>query len=257
MLFNSGDDSLVAWTRALVGDLPTTAPQWDTTTEIKIAVNRAYLDLREIARSFGMDATTKRSYADAVASQIYYQKPADIVKLQAVEVSNDGTNLATGSPSSENILYPKPWPAEKALQSYNLESTTEVGSYFFLQDDHFGIVAPPTSTQAGTNTIRILYEASTTELSNDADEPDIFRPYQDLICYRAAIQLKLMRDMEAGDLAAMAREKEERFRMACQDAVAMYEDAVPVQGLRQQPVAVAVGTVQRTRRGSRANDVYP
>ena len=257
MLFNSGTPSLVGWTRALVGDPATAASeQWDDTTEVKPAINRAYLDLREISRSYGMDQTTKRAYADAVASQIYYQRPTDIVRLRALELSDNGSNLSTATPAAANILYPKPWPAEKALQAYNSEVITAVGERFGLQDDHFFIVAPPTSTQAGTNTIRILYESSTSELSGDTDEPELFRPYHDLICYRAAVQLKLMRDMDASDIFGIAQEKEYRFRMACQDAVAMDEDTIAAQGLRQQRTGIVSGTTQRVYRGSTDNDVY-
>lgn len=252
--------TLTYFTRFLLGDPVTAASEQWSEADIKAAINREYQSLREIARQFGLGATTKRTYATGVASQIYYQRPADIVKLEAVEVSNTGSNLATATVAAADILYPQPWPAEKALQAYNTRILTDVAERFFLQDDHIGILAPITSTQAGTNSIRLLYEASTTELSADSDEPEIPRPYHDLICYRAAVVLKVMRGQDASDLAAIAQNKEYGYRLACQDAVAMYEDAIPVQGLRQQPSTihtVTVGTVSRTVRGNADNDVYP
>jgi len=265
MLFDSGVPSLVSWTRALIGDPASAAsPQWDDTTEVEIAINRQYLMLREIGRGFGGGTTTKRALDDAVAGQIEYDKPDDLVKLEAVELSGNGANLSTASPSTE-IIYCRPWPAEKAYEAYNTEVLTEAGTRCFLQDSKIGIVAPPTAAMVGTNTIRFLYEASTAELTTN-DEPELPRPHHDLICMLAAIELKDMRDMDFSSLWVRVYGQHPfdpasrmfQFKSAMQDALAMHEDTIAAQGLISQrgSIDIVSGTARRRRSGSWARDRY-
>lgn len=204
MLFNSGNPNLVAQSR-LYADDPSTAaqPQWSTQRH-KDAINVAYLQLRDLARLIDVGFARKRAYADGVAaddpSDAFYALPADFAGRLRVEISTNGSDLSTTLPADQpsiKVLEVVSWDA--AMDAYNLGVETSA-RYTFIHDQHFGIFPPLSATEAGTKSIRITYEASSVELSGDTDEPDLPRPYHDLIAMRSAINLRMSKDLPIRDL---------------------------------------------------------
>ena len=256
MLLNSGTTSLLSYTRLLLNDESGAAnPQWSDAA-LKAHINRAYLKAKAIGKAYRQGQGLKRTYATGVADQIYYQRPADLTHLEAVEVSGNGSDLSTTAPTSSSVLYAKPWTAEKALEGYNTRYITQVAERCFLGDDHFGIVAPLTATEAGTNSIRILYGASSTELTGDTDEPIMNRDFHDLLCYWAAMRARTSREMDIGELRDEARDLAYEYRIAVQEEMAMYEDDISTVGVREQETPIVGGSVLVDPRRGVDNDVF-
>lgn len=226
MLFNSGTPSLVSHTRVLAGD-PDTAPSTLFTEQVvKDFINEHYLVLYDVARQFGVGTGEKRSYADVVADQVFYELPDDYMKSLMVEVEGDGKDLSSDSTASPSNL--KPLSGDIALQGYEAGTYSET-EYYFVHNQHFGIVSPPDT--AGTNSLRITYESEVAALSNDSDEPDLPTTYHPLICYRAAISLRETLDLDVRGLWAIADRHEARFMTAMHDNLGDFDGQMYVAGL--------------------------
>jgi hypothetical protein len=74
-----------------------------------------------------------------------------------------------------------------------------------------------TPTVGGTNSIRLTYNKVDTLLSADGDIPDIPATYHDVICYRAAVTLKLSKDMQIGDVGVMMATKQREYERWASD----------------------------------------
>ena len=243
MLLNSGTTSLLGYTRDLAGD-PSTAPSTLFSDQrVKDAINESYLELYDVARQFGVGDGVKRSYADTVASQLFYELPDDVMKMLMVEVEGNGKNLSsdtTADPSQLKVL-----SADVALSGYNAGVYTATEYYFIANgpsgtaSQHMGIVSP--ATTAGTSSLRITYEAEAVDLTNDTDEPDLPGTYHSLICYRAAIVLRETMDLDTRGLERIANRKEIRFMNAMHDNVADFEGQAWVAGLKPSGYITKMG----------------
>jgi hypothetical protein len=224
----------------LAGD-PSTAPSTLWTDQIvKDFINTEYLELYDIARQFGAGQGQKRTYADIVADQLYYALPADFMKMLMVEVELNGVDLTTSSADPTNL---SPLSGDVALQGYEAGIYSET-EYYFIHNQHVGIVAP--SGTAGTNTIRLTYEAEVSELSNDTDEPDLPTTYHSLICYMAAIGLRHTKDLDTRDLESVAARKMVRFMQAMHDNLGDFEGQMYVAGLGDPNVVTRAGWHEET-----------
>lgn len=240
MLFNSGTTSLLSYTRDLAGD-PSTAPtpMW-ADQRVKDAINESYLELYDVARQFGVGTGEKRSYSDVVADQLYYELPDDFHKLILVEVEGDGKDLSSDSTASPTNL--KVLGSDVALEGYGSGIYDET-EFYFIHNQHFGIVSPPDT--AGSNSIRVTYEAFAADLNGDTDEPQLPGTYHSLICYRAAIVLRMTIGLEVRFLEDIANRKEVRFMRAMHDLVADYEGNFVVAGLQDEGTVTRFGKLVR------------
>ena len=191
MLFNSGDQSLVSYTRFLINDPSTAASNLFSDTEVKNAVNDAYMVFMDEARLQESGIGRKRPYSTTVADQLYYQLPSDFMKVTAIEIDTNGNDLSASTGSTSNFL--KPIAADAGFQGYENGIYTNTEFYFIHSNDYFAVIAPPST--GGSNAIRLTYEAHNSLLSNDTDEPIIRDPYQYLIALDAAIILKSSMDL--------------------------------------------------------------
>jgi hypothetical protein len=240
MLYNSGTPSLVSHTRFLVGD-PSTAPSsLYSDAEIQAAINLEYIELGELARSLGAGWGAKRTYATSVADQILYQKPDDWVRFISIEIEPDGKDLS--SDSSAAGIYLKPRNESRAMEAYNVTGVSSP-EFYFMQDNHFGVVSPVST--GGANALRLTYEAETSSLSNDTDEPFFYSAHHPLICYRAAINLKVSKDLPINNLFPLAEKKELAFIRSMQDTMEHDDIQIPVAGNILQHTAIKQGRIIR------------
>lgn len=241
MQLNTGTPSLISYTRDLAGDPASAASEIWTDARVKAAINDAYLELREVARQLGDGPEVKRGYATSVANQLWYQLPADFKRMLLVEVDNEGRDLSSDANAEPIIL--RPLALDTALAGYEAGDFTEL-EYVAMADGHFAVVVPPTS--GGSNGIRITYEAETALLSGDTDEPSLPEPYQNLICYKAAVQLRASENLAHEDLMRLMLLKENQFRIAMQERLMDNEGQVAVAGLIEQDHLTRFGTISET-----------
>ena len=246
MLLVTNTPNLTEFTRFMARD-PAAAPApLFTTAEVLSSINVAYLQLRDKMRAKDVGHGNKRTYADSVADQIYYAKPADLVRLISVELEDKGQNLSSSSEADVTPIFLTPKESKEALQAFHT-GKLEGAVYVFMHDTHFGIVKPPTSAQAGTAAIRLLYAASTALLSADGDEPTLARPHHPLICYRAAMILLAAKDMSLGDLPGLVSDSEGPFLRSLSDNFEYLDEAIPAAGLsRSRGLRTKTGTIVRT-----------
>ena len=238
MLFKSpaytaaGGPSLYTLTKNLAGD-PEGAPSalW-TDQATKNAVNVAYSLIRNKMRALDVGYTKKVAYETSVADQKNYSLPTDFISRLTVEMSTSGANLSTATPSTSNSIFLEPLSTEQGLEIYNSGSignariVVQVGAEYW-------ILGPPSSSEAGTNSIRLTYEAETSQLSGDTDEPLLPVPLRPLICYEAAIMLRTGLDIPVNDLDALARPLRAQIDMTLAESLNMRSHQIPVSGLRR------------------------
>ncbi len=251
MLFNSGDLGLLEATRLFAGDPSTAANPRIADAEWKQLINQEYLMLRDLLRLPGVGWTRKRAYADGVAVDTpddhFYELPADFVGRLRVEISTNGSNLSTTLPgSSPSIKVLSPVAYDVALDHYNIDSggTSDI-KYVFMHDQHFGISTPLTSTEAGTKSIRITYEASSTALSNDNDEPDLPRPYHIVIAMGAALLGGVADNLEVRDLERRYELSKNRLQQSAWDQIADHDSQMTVAGRVPTTRYTNIGRVKR------------
>ncbi len=246
MLLVTGTPNLVEFTRFMARD-PSAAPNpLFTTPEVTSAINVVYLQLRDKMRAKDVGHARKRTYADSVEGQILYTKPADLVRPISLELEPLGKNLSTSAEADVNPIFLTPKESKEALQAYHTGTLGEA-TYVFIQDTYFGIVEPPTAAQAGTLAIRLLYEASSTLLSADGDEPTIPRPHHPLICYRSAAVLLAGKGMSLGDLPSLIADAERPFLQSLSDQFENLDEAIPAAGLtRSRGIRTKSGSIVRT-----------
>lgn len=206
MQLNTGTPSLVSQTREYAGD-PSGGPQPMFTTTLVIGMINSALTTLQLKAGI-QDASglrKKRSYAAAVANQIFYERPVDFQRGLSVELAANGQDLAAIDPDPGEILYLRPSEEVIAMKIYN-SGEVDSPQFVFLHGDHFGIVSPPADEQVGSNTIRLSYEGSTPYLMADDDEPTIPRDHHDYLCVKAAIRLKATRELDYQDLVPIHNE---------------------------------------------------
>lgn len=242
MLFDSGTPSLYSYTADMAGD-PTTAPSpmW-TEQQVKDAINARYLMLREAMRMKARGHQNKRTYATSVADQLYYANPADLAgKLVLVEIEPDGKDLSSDTTAAPIIL--KPFESKEALHGEVTGVVTET-KYVFRHDQHFGVVTPPST--GGSNALRITYEAVTTELSADGDEPDLPRQFHRLLCYQAAIELKTQKDYDTSGLERLMAPDLLVFHRNVNEVFEDPDHQIPVAGLQRRNFRVPFGRMRKS-----------
>ncbi len=237
MLFDSGTTSLLTQTRLYAGD-PDSAPRttW-TEAEVKSAINQRYLELRDLARIQDVGWARKVNYVTTVASQILYSSPTDMVALVRAEIDTSGADLSTLSTISTNSNSLAIESGDVALGRYHANELTEC-TYIFVHDSianttpfvkQLGVVAPPET--GGSNSLRLLYDAETTELTNDTDAPVLPAAYHPLIAMGAAILLKISRDKDARDLQQMEDRRMLAFLATVHETSRDYHGQIGVSGL--------------------------
>lgn len=244
MLFNSGTPSLVSYTQTLAGSPATAQSPLFGTQEAKDAVNDAYVMFMELARQTSSGYGVKRAYDDAVADQMFYELPDDFIKMVLVEVDVDGNDLSTTTPPNANIAVPRHEPNMDVLEMRERNLLSEAQYYFYhggaaAGTRHFGIAEAPET--AGTNSIRITYEASAEELSGDTDEPMIPQNYHRLIARRAAYLLRLQNDLPVRDLERNVSFEMSMFRKAVARVAQDVDWQIPLAG-RTSPTYHATTT---------------
>ena len=226
MLFDSGTTSLLTYTRDLAQDPSSSPSPLFSEQMVKDFINESYLELYDVARQMGVGTGFKRCYSTTVADQIFYSLPTDFMKAILVEVAGDGSDLSTSTANSTPLTV---LDASVALEGYESGAYDET-EFYYIHNQHLGIIKPPTT--GGANALRMSYEAGSSDLSNDTDEPDLPKTYHSLICYRAAIALRTTMELDTRGLEEIANRKEIRFMRAMHDNVADYEGNFVVAGLQ-------------------------
>lgn len=244
MQLNTGNPSLLGLTHLYSGD-PSNSPNpmW-AVQEKKDAINIAYEEMRELARLKNEGQTRKRSYTDLVDGQIFYSLPAEFVGRLGVEISGNGSNLSTAAVSAADIVILEPIGYDAALDAIAQNVLTEP-KYSFVHGEHFGIAPPPGAALVGTNTVRITYEASTTHLSADGDEPEILRPYQYLIAVKASMLLRMSKDLDYEKLQNMWAVGIRLYQSATSERLADYEGSMAWAGATATRRSVNFGRVKK------------
>lgn len=242
MQFNTGTRNLVGEVRNLLNDPTTNTTEQYPIQEVKDAINDVYLELRDVMRQFDQGHGAKRTYTDSVTDQMFYQYPDDWVRTLEIELSTAGDDLSTLSVPYSDVVFLTPMDEETALRSH-VQGYIDSPKYYFHHDLHFGIASPVYT--GGTNGLRMTYEASTLELSLDGDEPDLPRPHQVLIAYKAAISLGMRHGLDVDDLARLAVAKEVRFMKAVQDVFEDMDDQIVVSGLWDDNRLTKAGTITK------------
>lgn len=239
-------DELIEFTRFMARD-PDSAPRpLFTTDEVKVVINVTYLGLRDKMRAKNVGHGTKRTYSDSVEDQILYKKPADLVRPVSLELESLGKNLSTSDESDINPVFLTPKEVKESYQAYHGGTLSEA-KYVFIQDEHFGIVSPPTAAQAGTKAIRLVYEATSADLSANSDEPILPRPHQPLICYRSAAILLVSKGLDLGDLPGLVNDAERSFIRSLSDNFENLDEVIPAAGLRaSRGLRTKMGTIVRS-----------
>lgn len=248
MLLVDGTRNLIGQTRLYAGD-PSTAPVPRLTdAQWKNLINAEYLSLRDVVRVPDVGYSRKFAYVDGAAISApedeLYDLPADYVARLRVEVSASGANLSTALPAAAETFSLSSVGYDQALDHYYVDGSTEI-KYYAIFDRQFLISAPLTATEAGTKTIKLTYEASTVELSDDADEPDLPRPHHELIAMGAALRGGVADGLDIGDLERRYEIAKVEFRRAAWDTVADYDAQITVIGRTPTTRSTNIGRVRR------------
>ncbi len=192
MLYSSATNntpSLVSFTRHLIGDPSDGVGRTlFTPNEVRHAINLAYDALRDKMRRQEVGWTNKVTYLSPVAGEIHIDLPDDFVRVERLDLDVEGRDLSQ-TPLEDATLSKYTYSTEdQAMDAFHAEGV-ETTPVYFLSDQQVGLVPPANEESAGTNTLRLTYQASTPHLTNPTDEPAIPRPHHELICYRAAISL--------------------------------------------------------------------
>lgn len=200
MQFNTGNPSLVSYTELLAGQPSNITGSLYPEQEVKDAVNQAYQELWDKAVDSDPGWGRKESFVTSVADQILYALPSDFGgRIIDVAIDLEGKDLSSDSTATWNYLTQS--EHEDALKEYrlgNISSTSEFYAEIRAGSSKFGIVSPPGT--GGSNSISIIYEVEYTPLSADVDEPIIPQAFHKLICYLAAISLRVQKDFDVRNL---------------------------------------------------------
>jgi len=239
MLFVTGEPNLVGRTRYYAGNPETEPSKLYGDQDVKNAINIAYDELWGRARSLGVDWSIESALISSVADQILYTLPADFDgKILSVELQEDGLAIADGV----DTVFLRPKSATTSLEGWREGDFTK-SLYYFLHEDSFGIVSPPSSS--GANSIRITFEGEINYLAADGDEPKIPRSHRDLICLLAAISLREGKDLDSAGLRAEAARKYPIFIESMQEPVLDLEDQMTAVGRTPLNYSTRTGFVNR------------
>jgi hypothetical protein len=254
VLLNDGTESLVTAARRWAGDPSTAAnPMFDTEDDVIPSINVAYLDLMDQLRVPGTGWTRKMTYLDGQAfsgpDDFFYPLPGDFVGRLRVEISSNGSDLSLATAGSNAVVVLEPAAYDKSLDYYYVGSggTSDV-RYAFIFGRTFGISTPLTAAEAGTRSIRLTYEASTPQLVEDSDEPDLPRPHHDLIAMGAALRLLVGEGLPIGDLERRYEIGVVRLRRSAWEQMADYDGQIAVAGRRPTARSTNVGRMYRRAR---------
>jgi hypothetical protein len=238
--------ALVGRAAMLAGESSAAAGTLYPEQEVKDAVNQAYLELWTQARQRDSEYGTARAFfnttADGIAVDISSLSIEGEITDVAVEL--DGKDLSTDSAASWTYL--KPSTVDVALRGYRAGSITTTEFYVYLKSDSdqkLNILAPPST--GGTNSCMVRYQGALTALSADTDAPILPLAHHDAICYKAAVELRMSRDLEYQDQFIKAVRLERAFLAHIMRGINDPEGQIVARGRVKQAWATKAGTVQR------------
>jgi len=228
------DLTLTSFTRTLLGDpVGSPLPQF-ADADITNSLNISYIEGYKIARRLDAGWGHKTAYEDSVADQILYDLPADLDgRIIDVALETNGKDFDTDSAAVWTYLTPK--ESNVALKGYRMQQFV-LPQYVFKQGTKYGIVAPPANS--GTNSIHLLYEGeldvtpSTGDLLESAADEPSFIPESDhpLLCYLAAITLRLSKSLPVEDIRTEAARKYPLFIEQAQETFLDLDAQIPCAG---------------------------
>jgi hypothetical protein len=215
-------------------DDPAAAPKvLFTEADIKSALNVRYLELREKARFVGDGSALKITYETGVNGTYLYDLPADFLRLKTVHVDLDGGDLSSIGPGSARIRLLEPQPFENVWDAYQVEKLIET-RHVSIFDRQYAILAPIDADSAGSNSIRLVYEAATAELTQDDDEPTISRHFHDVIPRLAAVDLLASKNMDNQTQSNLAFARMREFELSVTEELWSPDSQAYVAGLDDQ-----------------------
>ena len=222
---------LITYVRDLTDDPSGTPIETFSDAKIKRFLNIRYLAIRERAGLVGESAGRKITYLTPSAGDPVIAKPGDYVQALSVQIELDGGDLSALDPDEANIRLLKPRAFEPAQQDWQIGGVTEV-RFYSVQDANLYLTAPPETV--GTDSVRLVYRASSIELVDDADEPVIPRPYHDVIGLQAAVDLLGTKDQENRTLVFRSQVRTQQFEQGITDELWDPDYQAPVAGLDDQ-----------------------
>lgn len=201
MNFNTGTAHLVEITRFLLNDPATAANNQFSDQEIKDAINFAYMDVTSIITAASPGYFVKSSFADTVALQEYYAYPSDFSKAIEIVIEYDGLNIDTDTTAEPTLLNQTTY---SNLDRHQRAGTDDIYLWAPSHAGHFSIYPRVATGDAGTKSIKFVFEYEPAYLSADGDAPDFPAQHHHILPVKAASFLLLSRNLPVGDL--MTRE---------------------------------------------------
>lgn len=186
------DSGLVGQTRVYIQDPYDSGQAAYTDAQIIVELNDGYDELLALARQIREGWQEGISYVTGVAGTIDYSMPSNCRDLLDCYISQNGADLSSSDPATDEITKLTETTSSIAYAQWN-STDLQVGDQRWIfpsGNATFGILAPVTATEAGTNSIELHYTASSTALSSSGDSPIIPREWHKLLCFYAAMTLR-------------------------------------------------------------------
>lgn len=242
----ASDLTLVSYTRTLLGD-PDGAPlvMW-TDAEYVNALNIGYKEAWKIAKNLDVGWGHKTAYQTSTAGTILYDMPSDL-DGRIVEVAIEANGKDLSSDSDAQWTYLTPMEGNVALKGYRMKEFN-IPRYVFIQDRQFGVIAPPST--GGTNSLFLTYEGELSAsdlltLSTPTMEPIIPESDHPLLCYLAAITLRIGKQLPTNDIRTEAARKYPMFIEQASEPIQDLDGQVECVGRETQYFATRTGMLVR------------
>lgn len=239
MQLNTGTPSLVSTVRLLIGDTDGAVVSQFSNTEITDALNLALLELEKIGRMMDVGWGVSTALQTSTTSQIEYTLPTDL-DGRIIDVILEDTGKDLSSDTTATWTYCTPGEANEILQKYREDKLSGPNKYVYLRDTAtYGIVPPPST--GGSNSIKIIYEAGITLLSEDTHAPNIPVSDHPLICYMAGITLLNSHGVDSTRLFQEAARKYPQYIEQKSEPILDMDFQIPVAGRRENSYANKTG----------------
>lgn len=247
MQFVSGTSpALTGRSSMLAGESSAAAGTLYPLQEVKDAVNQAYLELWTEARQRTSEYGTTIAYFNTVAdtSAVSISTLTIDGEITQVAVELDGKDLENDSTATWTYLDPS--TVDVAERGTNEGSITATRFYVYVKSSGTQAIAMYASpTTGGTQSLAVRYQAGLTALSGDTDEPILPVAHHDAICWKAAVELRMSRDLDYQDQLAKALQLERAFLSHVMRDINDPDAQITARGRFKQVWATKAGAVQR------------
>lgn len=156
-----------------------------TEAQLNVFINQAQREVQKILLNAGQDYYTKCAVSATVINQARYSLPDDFLKIMRLSFITSG--------SGANAKYQRIHPITRNEQDVAIYDTTGDPLYYFFYKNTFRLAPIPDRSV----TLELQYAYRVTDMSDDANTPDVPEDYHELLAIFAARDgfLKDGRDM--------------------------------------------------------------